>query len=72
MLVYAMVYLTAIWYILWPFGIFFPVLVCCAKKTLATLKYNEMTSDPNFNLLLLLGDKLAIFGPHDTQTIRKK
>jgi hypothetical protein len=33
-------YLTAIWYILWPFGTFcghFPVLVCCTKKNLATL-----------------------------------
>jgi hypothetical protein len=24
-------------YILWLFGIFFPVLVCCTKKNLATL-----------------------------------
>jgi hypothetical protein len=37
-------YLTTIWYILWPFGIFsgnlvifFPVLVCCTEKYLATL-----------------------------------
>jgi hypothetical protein len=30
-------YVTAIWYILWPFGLFFPVLVCCTKKNLATL-----------------------------------
>jgi hypothetical protein len=36
-------YFTAIWYILWLFGIFvgylvyiFPVLVCCTKKNLAT------------------------------------
>jgi hypothetical protein len=27
----------AIWLILWPFGAFFPVLVCCTKKNLATL-----------------------------------
>jgi hypothetical protein len=34
----------AIWYVLWPFGIFygylvyfFPVLVCCATKNLATV-----------------------------------
>jgi hypothetical protein len=26
------------WYILWTFGIFFPVLVCCNKKNLATLE----------------------------------
>jgi hypothetical protein len=26
-----------IWYILWLFGIFFPVLECCTKKNLATL-----------------------------------
>jgi hypothetical protein len=25
------------WHILWPFGTFFPVLVCCSKKNLATL-----------------------------------
>jgi hypothetical protein len=31
------VFLMAIWYICWPFGIFFPVLVCCNKKNLATL-----------------------------------
>jgi hypothetical protein len=29
--------LTAIWYILWLFGIFFPVWICCAKKNLASL-----------------------------------
>jgi hypothetical protein len=28
---------TAIWYISWPFGIFFTVLECCIKKSLATL-----------------------------------
>jgi hypothetical protein len=27
----------AFWHILWPFGIFFPVLVCCTEKNLATL-----------------------------------
>jgi hypothetical protein len=27
----------AIWYILWLFGICFPVLVCCTKKNMATL-----------------------------------
>jgi hypothetical protein len=39
-----LVYFMAIWYILWPFwyslwlfGIFFPVLVCCINKNLATL-----------------------------------
>jgi hypothetical protein len=39
-----LVYFTAIWNILWPFGIFcghlgkfVPVLVCCTKKYLATL-----------------------------------
>jgi hypothetical protein len=31
-----LVYFAAIWYILRLFGIFFPVLVCCAKKNLAT------------------------------------
>jgi hypothetical protein len=32
-----LVYFAAIWYILWSSGIFFPVLVCCSKKNLATL-----------------------------------
>jgi hypothetical protein len=42
------VYFTAIWYILGQFGIFcgyfgiFPVLVCCTKKNLATLCFNEI------------------------------
>jgi hypothetical protein len=27
-----------IWYILWSFGTFLPVLVCCSKKNLATLR----------------------------------
>jgi hypothetical protein len=30
-------YFLAIWYILWFFGIYFPVLVRCVKKNLATL-----------------------------------
>jgi hypothetical protein len=28
---------TAIWHKSWSFGIFFPVLVCCTEKNLATL-----------------------------------
>jgi hypothetical protein len=32
-----LVYLTAIWYILWSLDTFFPVLVYCTKKNLATL-----------------------------------
>jgi hypothetical protein len=32
-----LVYFVVIWYILWSFGIFFPVLVSCTKKNLATL-----------------------------------
>jgi hypothetical protein len=32
-----MVYCLAIWYILYSFGIVFPVLVCCTEKNLATL-----------------------------------
>jgi hypothetical protein len=30
----------AIWYILWSFGIYFPVLVCCSKKNLTTLIFS--------------------------------
>jgi hypothetical protein len=32
-----LVHFTAIWYILWLFGIYFPALVFCTKKNLATL-----------------------------------
>jgi hypothetical protein len=32
-----LVYFAAIWFILWLFVIFSPVLVCCRKKNLATL-----------------------------------
>jgi hypothetical protein len=32
-----LVYFVAIWYILWLFGILFPVLVCWTKTNLATL-----------------------------------
>jgi hypothetical protein len=31
------VYFMTFWYIVWSLGIFFPVLVCCTKKNLATL-----------------------------------
>jgi hypothetical protein len=33
---YLSIWSTAVWPILWPFGIFFPILVCFAKKNLAT------------------------------------
>jgi hypothetical protein len=32
-----LIYFVTIWNILWLFAIFFPVLVCCDKKNLATL-----------------------------------
>jgi hypothetical protein len=34
-------YFMAIWYILWSFGIFFPILVFCTKKNLATQVIEE-------------------------------
>jgi hypothetical protein len=40
-----LVFLTGIWFILWPFGIvygylvYFPVLVSCAERNLATLQF---------------------------------
>jgi hypothetical protein len=36
------VYFTAKWYMLWPFGgllVFFPVLVSCTEKNLATVEF---------------------------------
>jgi hypothetical protein len=32
-----LIYFMVIWCILWPFGVFFHVLVSCTKKNLATL-----------------------------------
>jgi hypothetical protein len=40
-----LVYLKAIWYILWLFGIFFYALVCCTKKDLATLVLPQLADD---------------------------
>jgi hypothetical protein len=37
----------AVWYILWSFG-FFPVLVSCTKKNLATLPAHSLTQCCNF------------------------
>jgi hypothetical protein len=50
-LAYHLAYFTAIWYIfwlfgiciVWVFGIFFPVLVCCTEKNLATLNWCRKT-----------------------------
>jgi hypothetical protein len=41
-----LVYFVAIWYSLWLFGMFFPVLVLCAKKNLATL-FSSRNGDVN-------------------------
>jgi hypothetical protein len=50
------VYFKAIWYILWPYGIFcsylefLPVLVCCNKKKLAILELSKLEAEcPNKN-----------------------
>jgi hypothetical protein len=40
----------AIWYILWSFGIFFPVLVFCTKKNLATLPERKKKSKHIFGM----------------------
>jgi hypothetical protein len=34
----------AIWYILWSFGVFIPILVCCTEKNLATLGLGTLGS----------------------------
>jgi hypothetical protein len=39
-----LVYFVAIWYILWSFGAFSPVLVCCIKENLATLQWTKLGS----------------------------
>jgi hypothetical protein len=40
-----LVFFMAIWYILWSFGTFFPILVFCFKENLATLKSNAVQRD---------------------------
>jgi hypothetical protein len=42
-----LVYFMAIWYILWSFGIFSPVLVCCTKEHLATLFWLQRLTTEN-------------------------
>jgi hypothetical protein len=37
-----------IWYILWSFGIFFPISVFCTKENLATLFVTTVRIYPNF------------------------
>jgi hypothetical protein len=38
----------AIWYIIWPSGIIFTVLVCCTKKNLATLVIIDQWQSPAY------------------------
>jgi hypothetical protein len=38
----------AIWYILWLFDMFFPVLVCCTEENLATLARERVGNFPLF------------------------
>jgi hypothetical protein len=40
-----LVYFTDIWYSLWLFGIFYPVLVSITEKNLATLVENKTSLD---------------------------
>jgi hypothetical protein len=62
-----LVYFTAIWYILCPFGIsygylvFFPVLVCCTKKNLATLVRTYMHCRPKVAMSRRLVEKKILF-----------
>jgi hypothetical protein len=42
----------AIWDILWSFGTFFPFLVCCTEKNLATLAVTVAS----FGLVCVIGD----------------
>jgi hypothetical protein len=50
----------SIWYILWSFGIFSPVLVCCIKKNLATPTTRlPTTSNLNENRFMQTAKKRA-------------
>jgi hypothetical protein len=44
-----LVYFMALWYILWSFGLFFPVLVYCNKRNLATLFEITRSGSREFN-----------------------
>jgi hypothetical protein len=64
-----LVYFTAIWYILWPFGIlscylviFFPVLVCCSKNDLAALQWGSREPSASKECLPSTGRNKARFG----------
>jgi hypothetical protein len=47
-------YFTAIWYICWLFGTFFPVLVYCTKKNLANLpaRTSENARFPGIEMIM--------------------
>jgi hypothetical protein len=53
-----LVYFTAIWYVCWLFGIFFPVLVCCMKKNLATPLQSTRESLNPCNKIIWMQKKL--------------
>jgi hypothetical protein len=42
-----LVYFMAIWYYMWSFGLFSPVLVCCTKKNLASLLCSREATNLN-------------------------
>jgi hypothetical protein len=44
-----MVYFMAIWYVWWPFGIFFPYLASCTEKNLATLLCSCYSQTPHWH-----------------------
>jgi hypothetical protein len=56
------VYFTAIWYIFRLFGIYFPVLVCCSKKNLATLIRSQCRQGSPFSAIFVhFWKKFALF-----------
>jgi hypothetical protein len=56
-----LVYFVALWYILWLFGTFFPVLVSCTKKNLATLVVPRKPTQQLFNWVQTFSSKTKIF-----------
>jgi hypothetical protein len=49
-----------IWYSLWKFGIFFPALVFCTKKNLATLVTKQGPMLQFQNIFAKNGEKFAV------------
>jgi hypothetical protein len=60
-------YFKSIWYILWSFGIFLPILVFCTTKNLAIMRGRRLLSFPidAWSSLKILKNYLSVIRSHD-------